>query len=895
MDSLTDIFHYGVVEQRDTDPLRLGRCKVRIIGIHTEDTEELPVEDLPWAYPMGNYGSASMSGIGISPVGPVEGTIVIVFFRDVYKQHPIIMGTLGGIPEEMSEYNTMLVHSEVTGGGGGNGGSSGGGSGGSGSGGGDSNGGSSSGGSGDQNNQSGGSSSTPPQEDKKPPIQKPGAMTVSDSGRRWMQDNEGLASTSQTGVKLGNSRTPDATKIYAYKDTGGVWTIGYGNTYYPDGSKVKEGDSMTKSQADTLFDQVHKSFENQVNRDLKVPVTQSMFDSLVDMSYNMGHGGLTSSKMWSALNSGRYEEAAALIPSTRATVKGKPSKGLDNRRGKQRSRFLKDGIPSNDNSKVNPDPTRPDEEDEIEDKTSNPSVRENKKPFGGGDTGGSGGDGSSDDNSGNSSSSSVKDIRKDKKTTGFRDPFEKYPKEEFLNEPDTSRLMRHERIDDTIVAKKEAARVENIKQAQDKTWSQPKIPYNALYPFNHVYSSESGHIQEFDDTNGNERIHIYHRSGTFEEIDKNGTLVRRIVGDKYEIFERNGFILVKGDVNLSVRGNVNIRVENDADIQILGNCKTEVSGNMETSVKGDYKVKAKSLQFEAYGGDIDVKATGRYSEDADGNIYMNSGITVPTGLKIPSEVAPGKPEFPDLHVPDRSNEFSGSYESEEEGDNTEFIQSMLAGGYISPPDVEPQEPDADNDPTEEPPEKEPPKKEEEKECGDDHEFPVGKGPYSSGTRLNKNWTLGQVCTGRSGIPNGTNYGKSAKEIVQNLQALADNVLDPIKKRYPNMIITNTWRSEAVNNSLKGASKTSDHLSGQAVDIQFSGFTRQQTYEAAIEIQKMLPDYNQILLEYMGKSMWIHVSYKSKCAGGGNKRQIMTLDVYNRKNNVNGKFVLYGAK
>lgn len=866
MNNLTDIFHYGVVEQRDTDPLRLGRCKVRVLGVHTENTEELPVDDLPWAYPMGGITSGAMSGIGHAPTGLVEGTLVIVFFRDVYKQHPVIIGTVGGIPEEFQKYETSLVNSETDGTQNNASGSSG-----------------SSSGSGSESGSGGSpseSSSSSSNTDKKPEIRQPGNMSVSKSGADWMKDNEGLASLSPSKIKIGNTKSnlSDTDKIHAYQDSGGVWTIGWGNTYYANGSKVKGGDTLTKKEADNLFDVKHQEFANNVNRDLKVPVTQSMFDALVDMSYNMGHGGLTSSKMWSSLNSGRYEEASALIPSTRATVKGQPNKGLTNRRNKQKEFFLKDGIPSKDNSKVLPDPTKDKEESKPSDKTNNPAVRDtvpepdSPSAFEGGNT---------------------KDKIEDKISKGFRDPNDQYPKKEFLNEPDTNRLARHEKIDNTIVSKKEAARVEDVKLPNDETWSQPKIPYNALYPFNHVYTSESGHIQEFDDTRGNERIHTYHTAGTFEEIDKNGTLVRRIVGDGYEIFERHGYILVKGNANLTVKGNINIRVENDANIQVLGDCKTEVSGNMETSVMGDYKVKAKSLQFEAYGGDMDFKASGTYSEDA-ASIYMNSGISVPTGLETPSESATGKPEFPELEVPDRNNEFNGNYESEEEGDNTEFIKSMLDNGYLKPTDIKPQEPKPE-DPAEQPPPKEAPKKEEQKECGDDHKYPVGKGPYSSGTRLNDNWTLGQLCTGRSGIPSGTNYGKSSKEIVQNLQALADNVLDPIKKKYPNLIITNTWRSEAVNNSLKGSSKTSDHLSGQAVDLQFSGFSRQQTYEAAVEIQKLLPDYNQILLEYSGKSMWIHVSYKSKCAGGGNKRQIMTLDVMNRANNANGKFVLYGAK
>ena len=92
-------FYYGVVEDR-RDPLRLGRCKVRVVGLHTHDKSVLPTEDLPWATPMQPVNSAAMNGIGISPVGPVEGTSVIIIFADPDKQQPIILGSVGGVPDE---------------------------------------------------------------------------------------------------------------------------------------------------------------------------------------------------------------------------------------------------------------------------------------------------------------------------------------------------------------------------------------------------------------------------------------------------------------------------------------------------------------------------------------------------------------------------------------------------------------------------------------------------------------------------------------------------------------------------------------------------------------------------------------------------------------------------
>ena len=93
----------GVVEDR-YDPLKLGRCRVRILGLHTTnkiDGEGIPTEHLPWATPSQPITSAAMNGIGTTPLGPVEGTWVFGFFRDGDNaQEPVMIGTFGGIPEK---------------------------------------------------------------------------------------------------------------------------------------------------------------------------------------------------------------------------------------------------------------------------------------------------------------------------------------------------------------------------------------------------------------------------------------------------------------------------------------------------------------------------------------------------------------------------------------------------------------------------------------------------------------------------------------------------------------------------------------------------------------------------------------------------------------------------
>ena len=91
----------GVVEDR-SDPKTLGRLRVRCLGYHNEDLLKLPTSDLPWAHVMNPITSATVSGLGQSPLGAVEGTWVVGFFQDgPDAQQPIIIGTLPGVPTEL--------------------------------------------------------------------------------------------------------------------------------------------------------------------------------------------------------------------------------------------------------------------------------------------------------------------------------------------------------------------------------------------------------------------------------------------------------------------------------------------------------------------------------------------------------------------------------------------------------------------------------------------------------------------------------------------------------------------------------------------------------------------------------------------------------------------------
>ena len=90
--------YYGVVESR-SDPKQLGRVRVRVLGIHTEDKVLLPTSDLPWATVLSHDGSNS--GLGTTPSFFVEGTWVLVGFFDDDMQEPYVIGGIPGIPSSL--------------------------------------------------------------------------------------------------------------------------------------------------------------------------------------------------------------------------------------------------------------------------------------------------------------------------------------------------------------------------------------------------------------------------------------------------------------------------------------------------------------------------------------------------------------------------------------------------------------------------------------------------------------------------------------------------------------------------------------------------------------------------------------------------------------------------
>ena len=121
-------------------------------------------------------------------------------------------------------------------------------------------------------------------------------------------------------------------KLKAYKCSAGVWTIGLGNTFYEDGSKVKEGNVISKERAYLLFNLISKQFEKAIDENVKVDINQNQYNSLFCFIYNIGISGFKNSTLLKVLNSNPNDGNIAKQFLRWNKIAGKESKGLTNRR-----------------------------------------------------------------------------------------------------------------------------------------------------------------------------------------------------------------------------------------------------------------------------------------------------------------------------------------------------------------------------------------------------------------------------------------------------------------------------------------------------------------------------------------------------------------------------------
>lgn len=555
---------------------------------------------------------------------------------------------------------------------------------------------------------------------------------------------------------------------------------------------------------------------------------------------------------------------------------------------------------------------------------------------------------------------------------GFADPQANYPTKEYSGIAETNKLATGD-VRGTIVQKKNDERMIGAKLPYGESWNQPESPYRGQYPYNKVTQTEQGHVIEIDDTPGSERLHIYHKSGTFVEIDANGSIVKRAKGSSYEIIDRNGKIAIAGSADISINGACNIFVGNDANIEVEGDvnltCHNDITaqagGTLNMSAKEEvnitggtvniqaydtfnmkgnvalnlhssnvihmhsnvdikvetntynqhsdnfYHTSTESIHFKAGSGifsqsdssihnkagegifsqassDINLLAGGDVHLDGGGDVQLNSGTASGADNTVESKlsfiaassnigVLASRKDIADNSVPDPQSLTLADNKSlllEEETQTTEDYknhkQVIISSGYATANDIDSSPIIIEN--------QTPNSVQGIQVLPDDKLLKITALPGNY--NLSPNFTV-EMLSFKAAVSkdpirahNSFTYGN----IVYNLQALALNVLEPIKKIYPGMFVTSAFRDPGNTTN----SVTSQHPKGQAVDIQFKGLQKSEYYTIAIAIAKIIK-YDQLLLEYCNYTAnpWIHISYSVE----NNKNQ--TLTFYNHKKHSEG--------
>jgi len=145
-----------------------------------------------------------------------------------------------------------------------------------------------------------------------------------------------VSKMSKNGLRfLGNE---EGLRLKAYLDSVGVATIGYGNTFYENGAKVKMGDTITAERAESLFRIIVSKFEDAVAKATRDDLNQNQFDALVSLAYNIGIAGFQKSTVLKRVNANPLDKSIGLAIQMWCNAGGKPI--LLNRRKRETTLYF---------------------------------------------------------------------------------------------------------------------------------------------------------------------------------------------------------------------------------------------------------------------------------------------------------------------------------------------------------------------------------------------------------------------------------------------------------------------------------------------------------------------------------------------------------------------------
>jgi hypothetical protein len=197
-----------------------------------------------------------------------------------------------------------------------------------------------------------------------------------------------------------------------------------------------------------------------------------------------------------------------------------------------------------------------------------------------------------------------------RKENGFADPNEAYPKKSFLNAPSVNEKARGTR---RVNVELGGGNADLDLELKDEPAS--------IYPNSQVKETASGHIVEYDDTPGAERIMIRHRTGSGVEMRANGTVIYGSVANTIRVTAHDEKVIVDGDGELHYNGNLKLKVAGDFDLEVGGDFNVRVDGDVDQTIKRSYK--------QDIGKNKEVKIVESRSETIgiDGTTFIHGNST----------------------------------------------------------------------------------------------------------------------------------------------------------------------------------------------------------------------------------------------------------------------------
>jgi len=209
------------------------------------------------------------------------------------------------------------------------------------------------------------------------------------------------------------------------------------------------------------------------------------------------------------------------------------------------------------------------------------------------------------------------------------------------NEINTSRLTRGV-LNDTITQAHIESQANTFVTKVDETKiAEPATPFGALYPYNTVEESDSGHLREVDDTPGFERIKETHRTGTFYEIHPDGSRVTKIVNDDFSVTIGDSGVKISGNCAVHVVGqadfycesDIQVKTDKNANVWVSKDAVVDVGNDITAIVDRDLVATVKEDAFVDASGNLELTSEKDIGIFCDGSMTFKDAATGTVSLK----------------------------------------------------------------------------------------------------------------------------------------------------------------------------------------------------------------------------------------------------------------------